>query len=199
MNAQSVTRRAIARGLLATTAMTAVVATLPGCSVFTSNTVNGVTTITVNVATATTYFSGASALVAALSSALLMLPGLPAGVGAAMAVVSAASSDIAAAIPALTAAAGGNPTYSFNTNSVPAFITSVEADAKNLMTQAQAVVPAFGAAVPDSVGKYVDGIVSVATAIAGLFTVLTAGTAAAAAPPKMPVGDALAVVHVKAP
>jgi hypothetical protein len=175
------------RHLLRATALAVPAIALGACTVTTAN---GVTTITVNTQLAVAYASG----LAALASALVGLPGLSVAIGASLPAVEAAIADVNAAVPAINSAAGGSASFSFNTTSAPAFIASLLADAASLKNDATAAVTALGSSVPTNVTTYYDGLVSVANAVAALFS-LNAGAVAS----PMPVEQALALVHIEVP
>jgi hypothetical protein len=169
-------------------------ASLPGC---TTSTVNGVTTVTVNTADAVSYLSG----LAALGTSLLSFPGFSTALGGNLSVFTTVIADVDAAGAAVVSASGGSAGFSFDTTSVPAFITSMEANVNQLLALASAAVSAVGAALPTKVAAYWAGAQVVAAAIIALFSIPTAAVPAAAklAAPTMTVAQALALVGITAP
>lgn len=160
---------------------------LAGC--VSSSTTNGVTTITVNTATISAYASGLSLVATALGAGLTI-----AGVGAAVApAISGIGAMAAQDAKALATATNGQQTFSFNTTSAPAFVTSLLTDATSL----KAELNALGTALPPTVQTYYNAAMTIASAVQSALSLATA--VAAPAPGGMSVSDALAVVHVKAP
>jgi hypothetical protein len=193
----SVSRR---KALLAASALSVVA--VSACDVVTSNTVNGVTTVTVNVAQATADLSG----LAAAAAICFLLPGvgtaLTAIVGpAVVAAIPLVIAKINAAIPALQQAAGASQKFSFDTKSVPAFITALISDAETIATDASTVITHVGSAtVAKDVTEYAAAVQSLANAIIAMFGPTTAAAARAKATPSgMSVKDALALVGIKQP
>ena len=113
---------------------------LAGCV---ASTTNGTTTITVNTATISAYASGLSLVASALGAGLAI-----AGVGAAVApVISGIGATAAEDAKALAAATNGQQSFSFNTTSAPAFVSSLLNDATSL----KAELSALGTALPATV------------------------------------------------
>ena len=107
---------------------------LAGCSLFTSTTTNGVTTLTMDVARTDTFVQ---ALVSGLSQ-LAMLPMVPVPYQASFAAISAM---ILKDVAAFDAAAGGKITLKFDSASIPKEVDSVVADAQSILTTMAAALP----------------------------------------------------------
>jgi hypothetical protein len=181
------------RNLLRASAFAVPAIALSGCGVISANTVNGVTTYTINVAKLLAYTSGA----AALAAAFLAIPGVSVLIGGTAALIETAVSDMNAAVPAINTAANGSATISFNTTSVPAFISSLEKDASNLLTYAQAAEKALGTSVSSTATTYYNAIIAAASALSALVSIGVAAKAPVNS--TLTVEQALALVHIKAP
>jgi hypothetical protein len=137
----------------------ALAAPLAACAVSSSN---GVTTITVNVAEIT---SDGNVAVQVLE-ALLGLSGLPATIVSA---ITTGVNTIEADVAAVTTGAAGSETYTFNTTSVPAFLSSLVSDVQeagaNLANVVNEVVSSSLASQIQSVASDVEAVASVIASI----------------------------------
>jgi hypothetical protein len=179
------------RKLLAGSAL-ALMGFVAGC---TTSTVNGVTTVTINMPTFTAYAMGATALV----TAFLGFPGVAPLIGAAGPVISGILSQVESGFAAVNTAANGNVSFSFDTTSVPAFITALEQDGTKLTSALSTAFTGAGSALPAQAGQYYNGAIAVLSAIAALFSISTAASMRKIAEPKMDVPTALSLVHVAVP
>lgn len=168
---------------------------LAGCGAVAVNTVNGVTTVNVNVAEATADLSG----LAAAAAIFVALPGVGATLGpAVMAVAPQIIARINAAIPALQQAAGGSQTFTFDTSSAPAFVKTLLADAQALTQDAVGVLPAVGSiGAAQNVGQYAQAVQALGNAIVALFGGPMKASVAFAAAPPMSRDQALALVGIR--
>lgn len=137
------------RSLLFASALVAPAALLAGCA---TSTANGVTTITLNVASVeawSTAFLNASTLIAGL-------PGI-AGSGPSV-VLMALANVIAADIASFKTAAGGNLSLTFDRTSVPKAITSLLADGQSLLTDTKALLSGVAAADAATAQTYLNAV-----------------------------------------
>lgn len=136
----------------------------------TSTTVNGVTTVTINVAQAVAYGNAASAAV----DAFLALPGVAKAIGTKYAEVQGAIAKVGAIGAAVQAAAGSSQTFTFDTNKPPAFIGSLGAALGLIRTDVTAAMTAIGSGATSQVTAYYQGVLAILNAIAALFMVPSA-------------------------
>ena len=161
---------------------------LAGCGIVTSTTVNGVTTVTINVAKIDQYGT-------ALASFTASVAGVP-GLGQYLVPVEAIETVVLQDVAAFDAAAGGQTVLTFDANSIPAAINSILADGKSLLTT-------IGKALPSSVivGTVLEAFNAVQTIVLLVEALLPVDTklAAAAAPRPLPMTEAraLAVLGVR--
>ena len=120
------------RAMLTSVAFPMATVALGGCSLFSSKTVNGVTTITVNLNQLDSWGQ-------AIANAGTMLAPIVPSVGPAiMAVVKVVAADIAA----IDKDTGGTATLTFDATSIPAAISSLLADGQTILKTATAALPA---------------------------------------------------------
>lgn len=172
------------RAILGTSALLPAAA-LVGCGIVTTTKVNGVTTITVNVAQINAWaqaFGNGAAMVAGLPG----IVGTPAG--AAIAAISALVKVDAAAF---NTAAAGSLTLTFNATSVPASIQSIVTDGQTLLNATKAAIPQVPAAAATLANTYLN-------AIATLVSLAEAAITTKVGTPHTPMteGAALAVLRV---
>lgn len=157
------------------------------CGIISTATTNGVTVVTVNCAKVDAW---AQAFQNGINL-ILGLPGMSALLGVGATVLSAVSTTITVEIAAFDKASGGATTFTFDSTSVPAMISSLLADGQKLVATVQASLPQN--AIVGTVATYVNAIETVVSVFeATLGTSATAG----ALPPHAEVA-ALAVLGVK--
>ena len=157
-------------------------ALLAGCAV---STTNGVTTITLNVATVDTYAKAVS-LAGSVLLGLSVFTG-PLGVaGTAAATVALAA--VAKGISAFDVATAGQVSISFTSSSVPASLASVEADCMQFLTYVQEGVTAAGTSLPANVKPYIASLETIIPLLVALTSTI------GAVPTPMTEKQALAVV-----
>jgi hypothetical protein len=158
---------------------------LAACS---TTTVNGVTTLTLDVSKVTTYADA----MGDGSATLLSIPALAAALGpVTVASINALAAEIQTEAATLSTEAGASATLTFTTTSVPAALGAFKADATKLFGYFQAGMAAASSSVASSVVTTFDALET----IVSLAQVLAAGEgAASAAPPKMSETQALAVL-----
>jgi hypothetical protein len=174
------------RKLLLTSAFTALA--LAGCAV---STVNGVTTLTVNLAAVNAYAQAVENSVTLLTSNPLIAAAIPAP---AATIIKAAQAAVGTAIAALDKEYAGQISFSFDATNVPAALLSLQADASTIFAGFQTVAEGIGAAVPAAVSQ---ALLALQT-IVSLVNALTIANVGAVETP-MPADTALAVLGVKAP
>lgn len=162
---------------------TAALLPLAGCGIFSTNTTNGVTTVTLNVANAEAW-GNAFINAATLISSLAGVAGTAAGTAIA-ATGATAKTDLATFV----AQAGSQVTLIFDTTSVPAFVTSLLGDGQTLSGLAGGVITSTSTTVAQSYLTALQTIVALFQA--------AVSTTAAAAPMKMTQAQALATLRVK--
>jgi hypothetical protein len=174
------------RHLLAASAVLPVGAALAGCV---ASTVNGVTTVTVNLATVDAY---AQAIGNAVTT-LLTIPALSTGLGVlGVATITTASTDVTKSISALDTANAGSESFTFSTASVPAALASLQADANTIVSNVGTVVTSLGSTLAANVTTTVDALETVVS----LLTALVPTGAVSAVKLKMTEAQALAVLGV---
>jgi uncharacterized protein YceK len=171
------------RTLLSATALLG----LAGCGIVTTNTTNNVTTVTVNVAKINQYAQAFAAGVATV----LGVPGVSALMGQYLAPFTAIENAVVTDIAAFNAATGGAATLTFDASSVPASITSILNDGKNILTTIQTALPQTAL-----IGTLMDAVNAVQTIVLLFEALLPAATVSAPLLP-MPEAKALAVLGVK--
>lgn len=125
---------------------------LTRCGVVTTNTTNGMTTVTLNVAQVNKWAQ-------AFENGAKLIGGLPGIVGMpAAAVLMGVSALIADDIAAVNVAAGGAVALTFDSTSIPNAVSSLLADAQTLLKNAAAAVPASVNAVIATANTYVAAI-----------------------------------------
>ncbi len=174
------------RKLLRSAALVVPAGWLTGCAITSGN---DVTTVTLNLATIDDYAAAAE------NAATLLLGFAPisgalgtAGVAAATALIAAIETGIAA----LDAEYAGQATFSFSTASVPAALSTLQADITNLFNGFKTAVASLGGAVP----AQVTDVYNAFQTIAALVEVI-ASLAVKATPLPMTGTQALAVLGVK--
>lgn len=156
------------------------------CGIVSTNTTNGVTTLTVDVAQV-------SAWGQAFANAALLISGLPGVAGTSVGTLIAGVSVTAKTdLAAFTTFAGNNVSLSFNSTSVPAAISSLLADGQTLLVDAGGVT-GLSSSVATTAQTYIDAI---STLVALFQGALSSGVAAAMAP-KMTEAQALMALGVK--
>ncbi len=176
------------RNLLRVTALAAPALALSACSLVSSNTVNGVTTITLNVAKLAQYAQAAqnfgSGIVGfSFVSAALGAPGL--------AVIDGALTGIAAAVTAISKQANGAVSISYTTTSIPAAVVQFEADLQTILTAAKTAIASLK---PSQLTATISNMLAAFESIASLAEAFVGAVGAA---PQMPEAQALAVLGVK--
>ncbi len=181
------------RALLGATAVALPVA-LAGCGIVTSTTVNGVTTVTVNVAKLDAYAKA----VQNGTDALLANPLIAGAMGAGVAVaVAAALTGAADAISAIDKQANGSQTLTFSATNVPAALTSLQSNATTIYDDVQTAFTTVAAKLPATVAQAFSALETVvALLLAVMPTVAVAKAALKGMPvPRMPEARALAILH----
>ena len=163
---------------------------LAGCSLFTSTTTNGVTTITMDVARADTF---AQALISGLSQ-LALLPMVPLPYQAAFTQI---SGMIATDIAAFDKASGGKVVLTFDSTSIPKGVESVISDAQSILTTIAAALPQT--ALVGTVLQIVSAVKTIVLLLEAMVPPLVPASASRAmgAIPLMPVADALTVLGAR--
>ncbi|MDE1905106.1 MAG: hypothetical protein KGH75_01465 [Rhodospirillales bacterium] len=139
------------RNLLRNAAIAAPLGALAAC---TTSTVNGVSTVTLNVAAVdkwATAFENAATLIAGL-------PGIPVAASAAINVVNAA---VVADLAAFNAAAGSQVTLTFNGTSIPKAITSLLADGNVLLTDARGAITGVPTQYAQIAQEYINALATI--------------------------------------
>jgi hypothetical protein len=171
------------RHLLTTVPLMGTAVFLGACSI---STVNGVTTMTLNLNTLQAYATAAKNGV----TTLLSVPVISTTLGAAQVEeINTVVADMAAQVAALNTANKGVATLTFSVSSVPAAVTAFESDSKSLMNDVVVVATSL-------VGSLAANIV---TTVDALQTVLALGEAVSAVSvgavkPKMSASQALKVL-----
>lgn len=161
---------------------------LAACTVTTAN---GVTTVTVQLATIDAYAQA----VKNGTAALLANPVISGALGAAVvAAINAAETDVTNSISALDTANAGSISLTFSTASVPAALTSLQADAKTILGDVQTVFTSLGTQIGSDVVQTFDAFETIVSLLVAI------GSAAVGAPAvKMTQAQALSVLGVQAP
>lgn len=174
------------RSLLRTTALALPAVALASCA---SSTVNGVTTFTINLATANAYAQA----IENGANMLLAIPLISTGMGAAgVAIVKAAVAGIATAISQLNTTYKGQISFSFTIASEPAALNALVTDANQINGVASGIVTSMGTQITAAEQETIDAIQAVVSTLVALVT----GTVGAVQP-QMPVSAALTVLGVK--
>ncbi len=168
------------RTLLAATLLVPVAA----CTTTSSN---GVTTITLDV----NKFDAWGVALANGASLVATLPGIV-GTPAAT-IIQTAGTILTSDLAALNQATGGSISLSFDANSVPAAVASLEADAAKLLNSAKVVVSGAGAAVIQTAQTYIAAIETLVSLMQAAVGSVSVGVAASATP-KMAEAKAMAVL-----
>jgi hypothetical protein len=172
------------RFLLRTSALALPALALAACA---STTVNGVTTITLNLVTLQAYATAVKNGV----STLLSVPALSAALGSAkVAAINALVADMAAQVAALNMANKGVATLTFTVASVPAAVSAFEADASSLMNDVVVVATSLAGSLAANVVTTVDALQTVLA-----IGEAVASTSVGAAKPKMGINQALAILR----
>lgn len=125
---------------------------LLGCA---ATTVNGVTTVTLNLATLQNYATAVKNGVATL----LSIPAISAAIGAAkVAVINAVVADMAAQVVALNTANNGAATLIFTATSVPAALSAFETDAKAIMADVVVAATSLSGSLASNIITTVDAL-----------------------------------------
>lgn len=160
---------------------------LSGCA---SNTVDGITTVTINVATIdawATALNNSTNLILSLSG----VGATPAGVA-----ILAVGDSLAADIKAFDAATKGQTTLTLNGTAVPAALASLEADANTLLANVKTAVGGVAATDVATAQNYLSAIETVVSLVEASVPSLTVGAPLRAAP-RMSEAQALAVLSKK--
>jgi hypothetical protein len=181
------------RHILRTTALAAPALGLAGCaSLFTTTTVAGVTTVTVDLTKLSQYATALKNGVAMLFS----VPVITAALGAAtVALVTAVVDDTATQVAALSKADNGSTSLVFTTASVPAAVVAFQTDAVTIASNTATVFSTLGSSIGSDIQTTIDAfntIVSLAEAVLPT----AAARLTAAAPLKMPEAAALLILGV---
>lgn len=163
------------RKLLSTIGATGAAVALAGCAF---STVNGVTTVTLNVATINKYAQA----IQITASGLLANPLVAAALGAKAALANALISAVGSDIEAFNTYSNGMALVKFDRTSVPAAFTSLENDAGTLLGYVKALAPS---AIPSSVSAYVASLETIVELLLALASVVAA--------PKTPLTEAQAL------
>jgi hypothetical protein len=163
------------RAILRASALVPVTAALAACGIFTSTTTNDVTTVTVNV-------SDLNAWGTAIINAATLVSGLP-GIstttqGAGIAAISKAAT---AALAAVDVAAGTSQTFTFNSGSVPASITSLLSDGTTLLADAQAAAGGVTGTSVQTAQTYIEALTTIVALFQAAVSTIPTTTAPAAA------------------
>lgn len=170
------------RHLLSAVPLLSAVALL-GCS---NTTVNGVTTLTINLTTLQAYAAAVKNGVATLSS----IPVISTALGSAKIVmINAVVADMAAQVAALNTANNGVATLTFTATSVPAALAAFAADAKAIMADLVVVATSSSGSLAANVVTTVDALQTVL----GLGEAV-ASSAVGAVPPQMNARQALKIL-----
>lgn len=170
------------RSLLAASALLP----LAACGAVTVTTANGVTTVKINTASIDAWGQ------AAINAATMLAPLAGAAAPAILAIGGVARVDLAA----FDKASAGSVTLTFDRGSPPAAVASVLADARNLLTAAQPVIPAKSGTAAATYLSALAVIVSTAEAAVGVAPTAVAARLSAERP--MTEGEALTALGVKA-
>jgi hypothetical protein len=165
---------------------------LAGCGAFTSNTVNGVTTVTVNVAKIDAY----GLAIQNGADALLANPLISGALGPQTSIaIAAALASAAAAINAINTSAKGSQTFTFNSASVPTALVSLQADAVTIFNTFKTGLAAAGQSLPANVLSVFDALQTVVALLLALIP--TVGAPKASALPRMTMAEnqALTILH----
>lgn len=172
--------------LLGVTALTG----LSGCSLFTTTTTNGVTTVTINVAALTAYgqaFINGASLIGSLPGIATSPVGL---------IIVGLAPVVSADLAAFSKAANGALTLSFDSTSIPNAIQSLLKDGQALATDAQAALGAVAGTALTTAQTYFNAVQTVVA----LFNAALASAGVAAAPlTPMTEAEALATLKVMHP
>lgn len=150
-----------AAGALSATAL------LAGCGVVSAVTVNGVTTVTFNIAKANSYVQAISAV----EKALVADPLIAAVLGVAgVTAVNLIVTNAAAAMSAIEVESGGSATLVFNSAAVPAMVQSLLTDASNLMETINAAVAKIGTALSAATAQFLANLQATVALLLALAT-----------------------------
>lgn len=177
------------RSLLHASALAVPAVALAGCGIVTRQTVNGVTTVTVDVARLDGFGQ-------AFLNGTTLIAGLPGIVGTAPAMaVTALAPVISADMKAFDAAAGGKLTMTFDATSVPSAIKSLADDGRQLLADAKAALPNVAKDQVATANTYVNAVET----LVSLFQAAIGGVPTMAAAALAPDSEAraLAVLGVK--
>lgn len=176
----------ISRRHLLATAPLASIALMAGC---TTSTVNGVTTVTVNLATVNAYAQA----IQNGANTILSVPMVTTAMGTATtALVKAAITGAATAIAQLNTQYKGALSFSFTATTVPADLSALLADATTVNNAVSTVVSSLGSQFSSSVETTIDAIETIVSALIAMVS----GAVGAGANDN--VAHALAVLGVKA-
>lgn len=164
---------------------------LAGCGVVTRKTVNGITTITINMAKLDAYAQAIDNAVKTLLGnpliASVMGPGVAAG-------IEAAAMGVASAAALLDKQANGSATLTFNATNPPAALKSLQADAVKVFNGLKDAVTAAGAAVPAKVSQAFSALETIVAFVLALMPSVAAAKAKTVPVVKMPEAKALKVL-----
>ena len=158
---------------------------LANCAI---NSVNGVTTVTVNLATINSYAQ-------AIENGVSILMGIPlisAALGLKGALISGAVSAFASAAASLNTTYSGQTSFSFTVKSIPAALTAMEADSQNILNLFETVISASKLKLPSNASTTLSAIQTIVSLIAALVSFLPMATQT-----PMTEEQALAVLNVK--
>ena len=171
------------RHLLATVPLLSAVA-LFGCA---NTTVNGVTTVTINLSTLQAYAAAVKNGVATL----LSIPVIGTALGSAkIAMINAVAADMAAEVAALNTANNGAATLTFTVTSVPAALTAFATDARAIMADLVVVAASLSGSLAANVVTTVDALQTVL-----LLGEAVVSAAVGAVPPTMSARQALKILE----
>jgi hypothetical protein len=139
------------RNLLRASALTVVGTALAACSIFSSTTTNGVTTVTIDTARVST---DGSAILTAIS-AVLMAPSIIVLLGPNLLTAQAALAAAQLALSQFTAMTGPSVTLALDTTKAQALIASFAGDVSQILTLVQPLTAKLKGTTATAIGNYV--------------------------------------------
>lgn len=180
------------RSLLIGGALVAPAVLLSSCGIVSSTSTGGVSTVTVNVAKLNAYAlavqNGADALLA--NPLIANAIGIPTAI-----VIAAALSSASAAINAIDSAAKGSQTLTFNTNSPPAVLASLQTDAVTVFDAFKTGMGAAALKLPANVLSAYDALQTIVALLLALLPTVGAAERSNLPTVKMSETKALALLH----
>lgn len=170
---------------------------LAACGIVTSNTTNGVTTLTLNTAKLDTLVK---AIIAGIGP-VIANPLIAAALGPSLPIVQGILVAISAADAALVKQAGSSQKLTFDSTSIPAALTSIGADLQTLFGDVNTAMTAVGKKLDSTTQNLFSAVETVIAEVVALIPVFSSATTAAAVRStavlpvsKMPLDTALGVI-----